>query len=1095
MIRLFVQKPIIWGSWTIAILAIPSLVFADGQADLNRLKPRFTAQIKACNYRQAEQTALEMKRIAEGPLRWNSTGLAYALAKLAVSYKHQGRYAEAAPLYERVLTIRKRAHPAIHREVAIALNDLADVYGELGRYDEAEPLYVQGLKIEETLYGPNSLEAATPLNDLAWLYGLQGRHAEAERYHNRSLVIREKNLPPNHPKTLITLNNLGDLYSSQGRYAEAEQLLKRVLAARQESLPPEHPDLALSLNNLAVLYSRQGRYAEAEAPSKRALAIRVNTLGPKHPHVASDLNNLASLYGSRGRFAEAEALSKRALAIRVNTLGPKHPNVATSLNNLARLYQSQGRYAEAESFDRRALIISQEALPASHPDVIMTINNLATVLLDLGRYEEAEPLRKQTFELIRKKVPPDHPSAASHLDFLACLYAEMGRHDEAEEMHTQALAIREKVLPKDHPSIASTLHNLAWLYDELGRYAEARRLLDRAISIRDRIGQAPGDRSRNYSFRARLAWKDQRPKEALADLRKAIELAESQRADFGGAAHERGRSFERLAHVFEQMVAWQIELGNAQETLDAIERSRARILLDQLDTRGIDLLATLPETEARRLNQRERIAQTRVASLTKQLELLQERKDLSADQRHTEREQLLAQLRLAQYVYVAAYADIRNASPAYRLAVSRDRAPVALEILQQWVTEQEGLLLEYFFGRKAGYLLVVSTGSPPRLETLAVNERQAGVLGIEAGPLTATRLRQALMAKDGAGLIESLRSATDVERAQEAAVASASFWNMLIPPAVRDSIVDGKYQRLIVLPDGLLAQLPFETLVVQTGDDPKYLLDVAPPILYAPSATILINLAEREEERPTQNRPPILTVGDCQYDQPSAVAEDNLLAQLAPGNRYAGIGGHLKPLPYTDQEMRWVAKVFGDKQMPVAWLRREMATERIVRHNISGRQIVHFATHGLVDQAYGNLFGSLALTPGPQPNKPADDGFLTLAETYELNLRGCELAILSACETNVGPTQRGEGIWALSRGFLVAGSRRVVASNWLVDDEAAASLISYFCSIIAKAEAAGEKPDYAEALWKAKRWVRNHPDHPEWKHPYYWGTFVLVGPN
>ena len=83
----------------------------------------------------------------------------------------------------------------------------------------------------------------------------------------------------------------------------------------------------------------------------------------------------------------------------------------------------------------------------------------------------------------------------------------------------------------------------------------------------------------------------------------------------------------------------------------------------------------------------------------------------------------------------------------------------------------------------------------------------------------------------------------------------------------------------------------------------------------------------------------------------------------------------------------------------------------------------------------------------------------------------------------------------MSRGFLVAGARRVVASNWLVDDEAAASLISYFCSIIAKAEAAGEKPDYAEALWRAKRWVRNHPDHPEWKNPYYWGTFVLVGPN
>jgi CHAT domain-containing protein len=146
----------------------------------------------------------------------------------------------------------------------------------------------------------------------------------------------------------------------------------------------------------------------------------------------------------------------------------------------------------------------------------------------------------------------------------------------------------------------------------------------------------------------------------------------------------------------------------------------------------------------------------------------------------------------------------------------------------------------------------------------------------------------------------------------------------------------------------------------------------------------------------------------------------------------------------------------------------------------------------LVDESYGNLFGALALTPGPDPGDPANDGFLTLAEIYELHLDDCELAILSACDTNYGPLQQGEGVWALSRGFLVAGSRRVVASNWLVDDEAAASLISVFCTYVARAEKQGKPVDYAEALQKAKRWVRRQE---KWSSPYYWGTFVLVGPN
>jgi CHAT domain-containing protein len=123
---------------------------------------------------------------------------------------------------------------------------------------------------------------------------------------------------------------------------------------------------------------------------------------------------------------------------------------------------------------------------------------------------------------------------------------------------------------------------------------------------------------------------------------------------------------------------------------------------------------------------------------------------------------------------------------------------------------------------------------------------------------------------------------------------------------------------------------------------------------------------------------------------------------------------------------------------------------------------------------------------------PKNDGYLTLGEIYSLDLHNCELAILSACDTNFGPRQQGEGVWALSRGFLVAGSRRVVASNWYVDDQAAASLISYFCSLLAKPLGQGETPNYSTSLHAAQRWVRQQE---KWSSPCYWATFVMVGPN
>ena len=83
-------------------------------------------------------------------------------------------------------------------------------------------------------------------------------------------------------------------------------------------------------------------------------------------------------------------------------------------------------------------------------------------------------------------------------------------------------------------------------------------------------------------------------------------------------------------------------------------------------------------------------------------------------------------------------------------------------------------------------------------------------------------------------------------------------------------------------------------------------------------------------------------------------------------------------------------------------------------------------------------------------------------------------------------------MWTMSRGFLVAGSRRVVASNWLVDDEAAATLISYYCSHLAQAQQKGQTADYAQSLQQAKRLVRREE---KWSSPYYWASLVLVGPK
>ena len=138
----------------------------------------------------------------------------------------------------------------------------------------------------------------------------------------------------------------------------------------------------------------------------------------------------------------------------------------------------------------------------------------------------------------------------------------------------------------------------------------------------------------------------------------------------------------------------------------------------------------------------------------------------------------------------------------------------------------------------------------------------------------------------------------------------------------------------------------------------------------------------------------------------------------------------------------------------------------------------------------------LALTIG-NPNDPKDNGYLELAEMFELNLNSCELVVLSACVTNTGQYQYGEGTWSMGRGMLASGARRAVTTNWNVADGSErdgwpSELLMY--SFIDEIKG-GANPDFATALRQAKLGIRNNRDNPARRHPYFWAGYVLIGPN
>lgn len=211
---------------------------------------------------------------------------------------------------------------------------------------------------------------------------------------------------------------------------------------------------------------------------------------------------------------------------------------------------------------------------------------------------------------------------------------------------------------------------------------------------------------------------------------------------------------------------------------------------------------------------------------------------------------------------------------------------------------------------------------------------------------------------------------------------------------------------------------------------------------------------------------------------------------------YERAGGSLARLPWTAAETEALLDVFGSAASygEVLALRGREAVESRVRVELAGKRYIHLATHGLVDQRPGSLFAALALTPPGRGGATAhDDGFLQLYEIYSMKL-DCRLAVLSACRTAFGASMEGEGVFSLSRGFLVAGARRVIASLWQVSDKATAELMENYFRRIASAEApdAQAPPDYAEALWLAKREVSRAGEGAR-RDPYFWAPFILSG--
>ncbi|MEW6736719.1 MAG: tetratricopeptide repeat protein [Acidobacteriota bacterium] len=949
-----------------------------------------------------------------------------------------------------------------HSGEALTLIGIGSIYDSLGEKQKALDFYNEALPIIKAV-GDRYEEAAT-LNNIGAVYDSQGNKQKALDFYNEALpIIRAIG---DRRGEAATLNNIGFAYDSLGEKRKALDYYNQALSIIRV-VGDRYAEI-ITLNNIGGVYNSQGEKQKALDYYNEALPIIKITKDRRGEAVT--LNNIGLVYDSQGEKQKALDCYIQALTI-MKTIGDRHQEAIT-LNNIGGIYHSLGEKQKALDYCNQALPIIRAV--GDRRQEATTLNNLGLVYHSLGERQKALDCCIQALSIIR--VVGDRRQEAIMLNDLGLVYHSLGERQKALDHYHQALPIIRIV--DDRRQEATTLNNLGLVYHSLGERQKALDHYHQALPIIKAVGDRRGEATVVYNL-ARVEHDQGNLVEAQNKIEYAIRLIESIRTNI---INQKLRSsyFASVQEQYEFYIALLMQLHQQDASagyeilaLEASERARARGLIELLTESRADIHQGV---EAQ-LVEKEKNVQQRLTDKTEILVRLRNRKGKEIEISALEKEvdQLITEFQQIQ-------AEIRQKSPRY--AALTQPQPLSLKEIQQQVLDQDTLLLEYALGKENSYLWAVTTTS---ISSYKLPKRDE----IEA------------LAKTVYQLVSSYENA--LTNAETTYLEAATKLSQIIFGPVAKQL--GK-KRLLIVSDGVLQYTPFVALPLPTNTSAKNgkrsastpaWLGFNNEIISEPSASTVAvlrrELAGRlsatktvavladpvfspDDER-VKRLPEKAAYSNTQSTEPvtESIKELNLTRSLLDVDGR----GTLARLPFSRDEAKAIRSLVNAGEYKEALdFDADLATATSAE--LGQYRYVHFASHGLIDSKHPELSG-IVLSLVDEQGKTRN-GMLQLADIYNLKL-SADLVVLSACRTGLGTEIKGEGLVGLTRGFMYAGSARVMASLWDIEDRATAKLIGHFYHGLLK-----EKLRPAAALQKAQRIMWRSS---AYRSPYYWAGMQLSG--
>lgn len=767
------------------------------------------------------------------------------------------------------------------------------------------------------------------------------------------------------------------------------------------------------------------------------------------------LGILGLTYYSLGDYRKAIEYHQQVLAI-VREFGNRQLE-ANVLGNLGDAYNSLGDYRKAIEYHQQSLVIVQEI--GNRESEGNGLVNLGNAYYSQGDYRKAIAYYQQALA-IAKKIS-DRIMEAATVGGLGNAYSSLGNQRQAIEYYQQSLAIAREIGNRQFEG--TTLGNLGNVYLKLGDYQKAIEYYQYNLAIAREIGTREGE-ARSLGNLGN-AYRD------LGDYQKAIEYQQQRLAiareigDLQGegvAIGNLGVAYRSLGDYPKAIEYQQQALAIARQIGDRESEGRA------LNNLGYALY------KSGNLNQAEK-------TLFQGIEVWESLREKLGDDNtnkvsffeqqvhsyHTLQQVLITQNKTTTALEISergrgrAFVELltrRLSTNSKEIILAASLKPT-IEQIKQISQNQNATLVQYSIilddfktqGKEQTrelelYIWVIKpTGEVnfrkvdlkplwqqqnTSFRELVTNSRESiGVRGIT----TASIVRQ-----------PGINETQNLQKLHE----------LLIKP-IADLLPTDPKNHVIFIPQRELFLVPFAALQDEQG---KYLIEKH-TILTAPSIQVLeLTHRQKAKVQSSQN----LIVGNP--------AMPSLALKISEPPE------QLSPLPSAQQEAIEIAKLFNTQP-----LIGSQAKEATIKSEISQANIIHFATHGLLN--YGELQGkyrdgipgALAFTPDEK-----EDGLLTSDEIFDLKLNA-SLVVLSACDTGSGQVT-GDGVIGLSRAFITAGTPSIVVSLWAVPDAPTADLMTEFYRQMRT------NPNKAQALRQAMLTVMKTRPRPR-----DWAAFTLIG--